>query len=170
MFVHISPEVDATGETISTLKFAERVSTVELGAARANKDSADVKELKDQVHVLTCLFYLQLCLPPMVSLVFTSCVREGCICEYTYFAFIILFSQIASLKAALARKEGERGHPQHSRSSSPERFRMKSAGSSPSHPSWRSLKDFSGGRKQPMDDVGNIEVLTKYYNCKAILA
>lgn len=68
MFVHISPEVEATGETISTLKFAERVSTVELGAARANKDSADVKELKDQVHVLTCLFYLQLCLPPMVSL------------------------------------------------------------------------------------------------------
>ncbi|KAF7818172.1 kinesin-like protein KIN-14I isoform X1 [Senna tora] len=62
MFVHISPESDAVGETISTLKFAERVATVELGAARVNKDSADVKELKEQ---------------------------------------------IASLKAALARKEGE---------------------------------------------------------------
>lgn len=49
MFVHISPEADAVGETISTLKFAERVSTVELGAARANKDSSDVKELKEQV-------------------------------------------------------------------------------------------------------------------------
>lgn len=121
MFVHISPEVEATGETISTLKFAERVSTVELGAARANKDSADVKELKDQ---------------------------------------------ISSLKAALARKEGEREHPQHSRSSSPERFRMKSAGSSPSHPSWRSLKDFSGGRKQPMDDVGNIEAQTSALKLK----
>ncbi|XP_024030711.1 kinesin-like protein KIN-14F [Morus notabilis] len=112
MFVHISPEVEATGETISTLKFAERVSTVELGAARANKDSADAKELKDQ---------------------------------------------IASLKAALVRKEGEREHLHHSRSSSPERFKMKSAGSSPSHPRWRSLKDLSGGRRQPMDDVGNIE-------------
>jgi len=49
MFVHISPEPDALGETISTLKFAERVATVELGAAQVNKDSADVKELKEQV-------------------------------------------------------------------------------------------------------------------------
>ncbi|KAG9134050.1 hypothetical protein Leryth_004736 [Lithospermum erythrorhizon] len=49
MFVHISPEPDAIGETISTLKFAERVATVELGAAHVNKDSADVKELKEQI-------------------------------------------------------------------------------------------------------------------------
>ncbi|CAH9141111.1 unnamed protein product [Cuscuta epithymum] len=49
MFVHISPEADAIGETLSTLKFAERVSAVELGAARANKDSPDVKELKEQI-------------------------------------------------------------------------------------------------------------------------
>lgn len=49
MFVHISPEPDAVGETISTLKFAERVATVELGAAKVNKDSSDVKELKEQV-------------------------------------------------------------------------------------------------------------------------
>ncbi|CAN4091377.1 unnamed protein product [Withania somnifera] len=49
MFVHISPEPEAVGETISTLKFAERVSTVELGAARVNKDTTDVKELKEQI-------------------------------------------------------------------------------------------------------------------------
>lgn len=49
MFVHISPEPEALGETISTLKFAERVSTVELGAAKVNKHSSDVKELKQQV-------------------------------------------------------------------------------------------------------------------------
>lgn len=49
MFVHISPESDALGETLSTLKFAERVSTVELGAARANKETLEVKELKEQV-------------------------------------------------------------------------------------------------------------------------
>jgi len=36
MFVHMSPELDAVGETISTLKFAERVASVELGAAKAN--------------------------------------------------------------------------------------------------------------------------------------
>ncbi|KAL2325569.1 hypothetical protein Fmac_024627 [Flemingia macrophylla] len=49
MFVHVSPEPDALGETVSTLKFAERVSTIELGAARVNKDSAEVKELKEQI-------------------------------------------------------------------------------------------------------------------------
>ncbi|EPS71287.1 hypothetical protein M569_03470, partial [Genlisea aurea] len=50
MFVHISPDADAVGETISTLKFAERVASVELGAARVNKDTtADVKALKEQV-------------------------------------------------------------------------------------------------------------------------
>ena len=49
MFVHIAPEYEALGETISTLKFAERVATVELGAAKVNKDSGDVKELKEQV-------------------------------------------------------------------------------------------------------------------------
>lgn len=51
MFVHISPESDAIGETISTLKFAERVATVELGAAQVNKDGANVKELKEQVDI-----------------------------------------------------------------------------------------------------------------------
>lgn len=56
MFVHISPEPDALGETISTLKFAERVATVELGAARVNKDSADVKDLKEQVIVFVVTF------------------------------------------------------------------------------------------------------------------
>ena len=49
MFVHINLEPDAVGETINTVKFAERFATVKLGAARVNKDSADVKELKEQV-------------------------------------------------------------------------------------------------------------------------
>ena len=51
MFVHISHELDAHGETINTLKFAERVATVELGAARSNKESGEVRELKEQVCV-----------------------------------------------------------------------------------------------------------------------
>ncbi|KAL8227950.1 hypothetical protein R6Q57_015534 [Mikania cordata] len=52
MFIHVSPDPDTVGETISTLKFAERVSTVELGAAKSNKDDTDLKQLKEQVAFL----------------------------------------------------------------------------------------------------------------------
>ncbi|XVF31437.1 hypothetical protein REPUB_Repub16aG0145900 [Reevesia pubescens] len=99
MFVHIAPEYEALGETISTLKFAERVATVELGAAKVNKDSGEVKELKEQ---------------------------------------------IASLKAALVRKEGDPEHLQRSQSmcSSPEINRPK-LGSSPSLPKLQSFSDLS---------------------------
>ncbi|KAF5455315.1 hypothetical protein F2P56_024907 [Juglans regia] len=118
MFVHISPEPDATGETISTLKFAERVATVELGAARVNKDSTDVKELKEQ---------------------------------------------IVCLKAALARKEGEPEHMLNSISGSSEKYRTKPSELSP----FQSKKHDAGflgdqnSCRQPMGDVGNIEVHNK---------
>ncbi|KAG5072187.1 hypothetical protein JHK86_007398 [Glycine max] len=52
MFAHVSPESDSFGETMSTLKFAQRVSTVELGAARMNKESSEVMHLKEQVENL----------------------------------------------------------------------------------------------------------------------
>ncbi|KAK0600359.1 hypothetical protein LWI29_014130 [Acer saccharum] len=115
MFVHISPEPDALGETLSTLKFAERVATVELGAARVNKDGSDVKELKDQ---------------------------------------------IASLKAALARKDGEPEHLQFARPSTPDRLKMKSGSSSPSpsNSSSQSVGDVSSNRRQPMEEVVNTQV------------
>ncbi|KAM7274458.1 hypothetical protein ACFE04_016324 [Oxalis oulophora] len=118
MFVHISPEADATGETISTLKFAERVASVELGAARVNKDGADVKELKDQ---------------------------------------------IASLKAALGRKDGEMEHPQHSVSGSSERSRMKASELSPfnSKQTGEDMLVAQNNYRQPMGDVGNLEVHVK---------
>ncbi|GMP86711.1 hypothetical protein CsSME_00039388 [Camellia sinensis var. sinensis] len=48
MFAHVSPEADSFGETISTLKFAQRVSTVELGVSHMNKESSEVMELKQQ--------------------------------------------------------------------------------------------------------------------------
>ncbi|KAK6159853.1 hypothetical protein DH2020_003234 [Rehmannia glutinosa] len=99
MFVHISPEPDALAETISTLKFAERVSTVELGAARSNKESTDVKELKEQ---------------------------------------------IASLKAALSRKERGESGIQQSGCISPDGVIIRSFGSSPSDSSWQSSKAESG--------------------------
>jgi kinesin family protein C2/C3 len=52
MFVQINPDVESYSETISTLKFAERVSGVELGAARSNKEGKDIKELLEQVLLL----------------------------------------------------------------------------------------------------------------------
>lgn len=113
MFVHISPEPDALGESISTLKFAERVSTIELGAARVNKDSANVKELKEQ---------------------------------------------IAGLKAALA-KEGGRQQLHRSRSSSPERFEVQSGLSM--QLSWEGPGHVAISHRQPMEDVGNIEIQNK---------
>lgn len=49
MFVHINPELNAIGETISTLKFAERVASIELGAAQSNKETGEIRELKEEV-------------------------------------------------------------------------------------------------------------------------
>lgn len=49
MFVHLNPEANAFGETISTLKFAERVASIELGAAQVNKEAGQVIELKEEV-------------------------------------------------------------------------------------------------------------------------
>ncbi|KAH7296834.1 hypothetical protein KP509_26G041000 [Ceratopteris richardii] len=52
MFVHISPDEESYSETLSTLKFAERVASVELGAAHSNKESGEIRDLKDQVAFL----------------------------------------------------------------------------------------------------------------------
>ncbi|CAN7002215.1 hypothetical protein IGI04_020727 [Brassica rapa subsp. trilocularis] len=52
MFAHLSPEEDSFGETVSTLKFAQRVSTVELGVARAHKETREVMHLKEQIENL----------------------------------------------------------------------------------------------------------------------
>ncbi|CAN6448265.1 unnamed protein product [Victoria cruziana] len=52
MFVHINPHTTAYKETISTLKFAERVSCVELGATRSNKGNSEARELKEEISNL----------------------------------------------------------------------------------------------------------------------
>lgn len=56
MFVHINPELNAIGETVSTLKFAERVASIELGAAQSNKETGEIRELKEEVRssVINC--------------------------------------------------------------------------------------------------------------------
>ena len=51
MFVQLNPDVNSYSESLSTLKFAERVSGIELGAARSSKEGKDVKELMDQVSI-----------------------------------------------------------------------------------------------------------------------
>lgn len=55
MFIQVNPDAESYSETLGTLKFAERVSGVELGAARSNKEGKDVKDLMEQVSYL--LFY-----------------------------------------------------------------------------------------------------------------
>lgn len=73
MFVQINPDVESYSETISTLKFAERVSGVELGAAKSNKEGKDIKELLEQVRNITSqdltsqhFAYFLLCLKPFL--------------------------------------------------------------------------------------------------------
>ncbi|GMJ10849.1 hypothetical protein like AT1G73860 [Hibiscus trionum] len=52
MFVQLNPDAVSYTESLSTLKFAERVSGVELGAARSNKEGKDVRELMEQMASL----------------------------------------------------------------------------------------------------------------------
>ena len=64
-----------------------------------------------------------------------------------------MIPQIANLKAALSKKESEM--EQYSRSSSPEKNRMKTFLSSPSLPSWKSVVEMSVNRTNSMEDVRN---------------
>ncbi|GMJ13528.1 hypothetical protein like AT1G63640 [Hibiscus trionum] len=52
MLVQLNPDASSYSETLSTLKFAERVSGVELGAARSSKEEKDVRELMEQIAYL----------------------------------------------------------------------------------------------------------------------
>lgn len=63
MFVQLNPDVNSYSESLSTLKFAERVSGVELGAARSSKEGRDVRELMEQV-----LFFLYIPMFDIISL------------------------------------------------------------------------------------------------------
>ncbi|CAM0910320.1 unnamed protein product [Alopecurus aequalis] len=52
MFVQINPDVSSYAESLSTLRFAERVSGVELGVAKVNKEGKDIREFKEQLSLL----------------------------------------------------------------------------------------------------------------------
>lgn len=60
MFVQVNPDVNSASESLSTLKFAERVSGVELGAARSSKEGRDVRELMEQVVQFLCIKSIKL--------------------------------------------------------------------------------------------------------------
>lgn len=51
MFVHVSPDEESYGETVSTLTFAKRVASVELGASSKNSESAELRESREKVRV-----------------------------------------------------------------------------------------------------------------------
>lgn len=55
MIVQINSDIKSYSESLNTLKFAERVSGVELGAARSTKEVEDVRELIEQVLSLIML-------------------------------------------------------------------------------------------------------------------
>ncbi|XP_044476477.1 kinesin-like protein KIN-14P isoform X2 [Mangifera indica] len=52
MFVQLNPDATSFTESLGTLKFAERVSGVELGAAKSSKEGRDVRELMEQLASL----------------------------------------------------------------------------------------------------------------------
>ncbi|KAL6602840.1 hypothetical protein ACP70R_043201 [Stipagrostis hirtigluma subsp. patula] len=52
MFVQINPDITSYAETLSTLKFAERVAGVELGVAKVNKEGKDIREFMEQISLL----------------------------------------------------------------------------------------------------------------------
>lgn len=56
MFVQLNPDAISYSESMSTLKFAERVSGVELGAAKSSKDGKDVRDLMEQVSSRVMIF------------------------------------------------------------------------------------------------------------------
>jgi kinesin family member C2/C3 len=57
MFVQVNPDASSYSETLSTLKFAERVSSVELGAAKSNKEGKELRDLIELVSFLKLFFF-----------------------------------------------------------------------------------------------------------------
>lgn len=90
MFVQINSDVSSYSETLSTLKFAERVSGVELGAARSSKESKDVRELMEQVLP----FVYQIMLAWLYYILFSFVNEPKCLSVdliSVSFAFILYF-------------------------------------------------------------------------------
>ena len=70
MFVHVSPDEESYGETVSTLTFAKRVASVELGASSRNAESAELRESKEKVRAARAHAHCS----PVVQII---CLRPG---------------------------------------------------------------------------------------------
>lgn len=51
MFVHVAPEENSAGESLSTLNFGKKVTEITLGAAKRNVDSGASWELKERINL-----------------------------------------------------------------------------------------------------------------------
>lgn len=95
MFVQLNPDVVSYSESMSTLKFAERVSGVELGAARSSKDGRDVRELMQQViSLLHC---------NSLAIIHGHKQCKFCSLVLNY----VLHMKVASLRDTIAKKDEE---------------------------------------------------------------
>jgi hypothetical protein len=54
MFVHVNPETASSGETLSTLYFAQRAGSVTLGGAKVNMESGEVEILSKNLKKVPC--------------------------------------------------------------------------------------------------------------------
>lgn len=150
MFVQLNPDVESYSETISTLKFAERVSGVELGAARSNKEGRGVRDLMEQVHIVPfhdCILPREHILKLFMR---SSFILFNPIALYSDF---MLISQVALLKETITKKDDEIGRLQLLKTSvNGERRDMSSpryGSSSPRRHSLgvpRPLRSLSGGK------------------------
>lgn len=102
MFIQVNPDASSYSESLSTLKFAERVSTIELGAARSNKEGKEVRDLMDLVSAFPLCFNLMIILLhvhnfsllvdsylPVVTLI------DRIIWQYLFILLILLFPQLS---------------------------------------------------------------------------
>ncbi|RZC87811.1 hypothetical protein C5167_028266 [Papaver somniferum] len=115
MFVQLNPKPDSYSETLSTLKFAERVSGVELGAAQSNKEGKDVRELMEQATAISSF---------VASTSATNTdrnwiARYSTTFQYLYVIFLKNLQtllhhslKVASLKDTIAKKDEEIEHLQ----------------------------------------------------------
>lgn len=106
MLVQINSDVKSYSESLSTLKFAERVSGVELGVAKSTKDGRDVRELMEQVINFIKLIKLYIYFIIYVSKSYIIFIKL-LITHNIFGKKIYLPLQVASLKDTISTKDEE---------------------------------------------------------------